>query len=126
MLAYHRCGEQDTLVPYEILRHTSMVLAEQKKPLDVKLVRTRKKDPELVEMQMGTHVRSDDYLKPDDLFDLLYVPGGLGSGEASKDKNVLAAVRRHHQAGKVSFDPFWQHALRVGQPLQEQGLWQAR
>lgn len=101
VLAYHRCGEQDTLVPYEILRHTSMVLAEQKKPLEVKLVRVRKKDPELIEMQMGTHVRSDDYLKPDDLFDLLYVPGGLGSGEASKDKEILAALRRHHQAGKV-------------------------
>ena len=28
VMAYHRCGEQDTLVPYEILKHASMVLAE--------------------------------------------------------------------------------------------------
>lgn len=101
VLAYHRCGEQDTLVPYEILKHVSMVLAEQSKTLDVKLIRTRKSDPELVEMQMGTRVRSDGYLEPNDLFDLFYVPGGLGSGVASQDPDILAAVRRHHQAGKV-------------------------
>ncbi|WP_156455619.1 HAD-IA family hydrolase [Sphingomonas sp. CCH5-D11] len=101
VLAYHRCGEQDTLVPYEILKHTSMVLAEQGKSLEVKLIRSSREGPEFVEMQMGTRVVSEGYLESEDLFDLLFVPGGLGSGEASKDQRILAAVRRHHEAGKV-------------------------
>lgn len=102
VIAYPRCGEQDTLVPYEILRHTSMVLGQQKpaRQLTVSLLRPRASDPELVEMQMGTRVMSDGAIG-DDLVDLLYIPGGMGSGAASQDQVLLDLVRRHHAAGKV-------------------------
>ncbi len=101
VMAYHRCGEQDTLVPYEILKHASMVLAERGKQLRVRLLRVAESDPEVVEMQMGTRVFTDGAVEPEDMFDLLFVPGGLGSGEASKDERLRAIVRRHHEAGKV-------------------------
>lgn len=101
VMAYHRCGEQDTLVPYEILKHATMVLAEQGKQLRVRLLRVAEPDPEVVEMQMGTRVFTDGAVEPEDLFDLLFVPGGLGSGEASKDERLLDIVRKHHAAGKV-------------------------
>ena len=100
VVAYQRCGEQDTLVPYEILKHTAMVLADKGRALSVKLLRVGEGDGP-VEMQMGTRVLPDGDLEPEDMFDLLFVPGGLGSGEASKDERIIAAVRRHHEAGKV-------------------------
>ena len=36
-----------------------------------------------------------------DLYDLLYVPGGIGSGAASLDEGMLSLIRRHYEAGKV-------------------------
>lgn len=103
VVAYHRCGEQDTLVPYEILKHTSMVLEQQQPPrsLSVRLLRPKSDSPELVEMQMGTRVMTDGALAADELFDLLFIPGGMGSGVASQDADLLEAVRRHHGAGKI-------------------------
>lgn len=103
VIAYHRCGEQDTLVPYEILKHASMVLGQQTpaRSLGVRLLRLRAADPELVEMQMGTRVMTDGAVADGEMFDLLFIPGGLGSGEASKDPGLLDLVRRHHAAGKV-------------------------
>jgi putative intracellular protease/amidase/hemerythrin-like domain-containing protein len=101
VMAYHRCGEQDTLVPYEILKHAAMVLAQQGKSLRVRLLRVAESDSEVVEMQMGTRVFTDGAVEPEDMFDLLFVPGGLGSGEASKDERLRAIVRKHHDAGKI-------------------------
>jgi len=103
VMAYHHCGEQDTLVPYEILKHTSMVLGQQQPPkqLSVRLLRPDAAAPELVEMQMGTRVMTDGAAGEDEMFDLLFVPGGMGSGEASKNQRLLDIVRRHHAAGKV-------------------------
>lgn len=103
VIAYHHCGEQDTLVPYEILKHTSMVLAQQQpaRQLSVRLLRQRASDPEQIEMQMGTRVMTDGALEDGEMFDLLFIPGGMGSGAASQDPSLLDLVRRHHAAGKV-------------------------
>lgn len=103
VIAYHHCGEQDTLVPYEILRHASMVLGQQQPPksLSVRLLRLDAAAPELVEMQMGTRVMTDGVVADGEMFDLLFVPGGMGSGAASQNAALLDLVRKHHAAGKV-------------------------
>jgi putative intracellular protease/amidase len=52
-------------------------------------------------MQMGTQVVPDIALADEPLFDILYVPGGVGSGAIATDERVLDLIRRHHEAGKV-------------------------
>ncbi len=98
VIAYNRCGEQDTLVPWEILRSLAWVLSQQKRELSVELVGVEKGN---VNMQMGLQVIPQSPLTPTNTFDLLYVPGGLGSGEASRDARILDLVRRHHAGGKI-------------------------
>ncbi len=44
---------------------------------------------------------SDGIVDKADLFDLLYIPGGIGSGKASLDPAMLGLIRRHYEAGKV-------------------------
>ena len=34
-------------------------------------------------------------------FDLLYVPGGVGSGAMTLDARVLDLIRRHYNSGKI-------------------------
>jgi transcriptional regulator GlxA family with amidase domain len=69
-----------------------------KRDISVKLVNL---DDGNVSMQMGTQVVPDATLGDNDLFDLLYVPGGVGSGAMTKDKRMLDLIRRHHRERKV-------------------------
>ncbi|MFF4736051.1 DJ-1/PfpI family protein [Streptomyces sp. NPDC001262] len=107
VLGYEKCSEQDTITPLEIFKGAAMVTSGgiapwqrevQPRELDVRLVGL---NPGVVTMQMGTQVIADSTLKEDELFDVLYVPGGVGSGELTSDERVLGAIRRHHEAGKV-------------------------
>ncbi len=107
VVGYAACSEQDTITPLEIFKGAAMVLAGQIAPwprggpsqkLDVSLVAL---EPGNVTMQMGTQVVPDAVLGEDDLFDLLYVPGGVGSGPVSLDARMLDAVRRHQAQGRV-------------------------
>src|SRR5262249_41508492 len=98
VIAYNRCGEQDTLVPWEILRSLAWVLSQQKRELSVELVGVEKGN---INMQMGLQVIPQSQLNPTSTFDLLYVPGGLGSGEASRDARILDLVKRHYAEGKI-------------------------
>jgi putative intracellular protease/amidase len=107
VVGYQACSEQDTVTPLEVFRATAMVLAGQIAPwkradpparLDVKLVTLK---PGNITMQMGTQVVPDAVLDDGDLFDLLYVPGGMGSGAMSRSEALLEAIRRHAAAGKV-------------------------
>jgi transcriptional regulator GlxA family with amidase domain len=66
--------------------------------LDVKLVSV---NPGNITMQMGTQVVPDAVLGDTDLYDLLYVPGGVGSGPMSLEPRVIDVIRRHHQARRV-------------------------
>jgi putative intracellular protease/amidase len=50
---------------------------------------------------MGTQVVPDATLSEDDRYDILYVPGGVGSGELAKDERILEIIRRHHEEGRV-------------------------
>ncbi|MFJ5230904.1 DJ-1/PfpI family protein [Kitasatospora sp. NPDC088391] len=98
VLAYHRCSESDTIIPWEILTgvaiHLKNTTGEQ---LDVKLV-ALKEGP--IEMQMGAMVQPHEVLTDDVLYDVLYVPGGNGSGEATKDERVLDTIRHHYVNGR--------------------------
>lgn len=107
VLGYEKCSEQDTITPLEIFKGAAMVTSGAIAPwqrevgpreLDVRLVGL---DPGVVTMQMGTQVIPDSTLTEDELFDILYVPGGVGSGALTGDERVLGAIRRHHEAGKV-------------------------
>src|SRR5208282_1033917 len=107
VLGYANCSEQDTITPIEIFRGAAMVLGQQlnilptKAPattLEVKLVALDKGN---VKMQTGTEVVPDGVLDDQQLFDLFYVPGGVGSGDMTRNDKVLNAIRRHYQSGKM-------------------------
>ncbi len=107
VLAYEKCSEQDTITPLEIFKGASMVVSGAIAPwqrevapskLDVKLVSL---NPGVVTMQMGTQVIPDAALDDDRLYDIFYVPGGVGSGALATDDRVLKLIRRHHEEGKV-------------------------
>jgi len=107
VLAYDKVSEQDCLTPLEIFKGASMVIRGDISPwdreaapetIDVKLVSLK---GGVVTMQMGTQVVPDETLDDDALYDLLYIPGGIGSGEIAQDTQVLDLIRRHHDAGKV-------------------------
>lgn len=106
IVGYESCSEQDTITPLEIFKGAAMVLGRQLNPqnlpgdavaLDVKLVALK---PGNVKMQMGTEV-APDAVVDDTLYDLLYVPGGVGSGPMTEDATMLDAIRRHYEGGKI-------------------------
>jgi putative intracellular protease/amidase len=107
VLGYEKVSEQDTITPVEIFKGAAMVTAGaispwerevMPAPLEVKFVSAQ---PGVVTMQMGTQVVPDATLADDETYDLLYVPGGVGSGAAATDERILDVVRRHHEEGKV-------------------------
>jgi putative intracellular protease/amidase len=107
VLGYEACSEQDTITPLEIFKGAAMVLAGQIAPwqrevqpreLDVRLVSLK---PGVVKMQMGTEVIADSVLNENDLYDILYIPGGVGSGALTTDERLHKIIRRHRDAGKV-------------------------
>ena len=107
VVGYDKCSEQDTITALEVLRGASMVLAGKIAPwtrkaqastFDVKLMGLVPGD---ITMQMGTQAVSDGVVGEGDLYDLLYVPGGIGSGAASLDPAMMGLIRRHYEAGKV-------------------------
>ncbi|MER5222228.1 DJ-1/PfpI family protein [Streptomyces flaveus] len=107
VLGYESCSEQDTITPLEIFKGAAMVTSGQIAPwqreaanrdLDVRLVSL---EPGVIKMQMGTNVVADAVLNDDELFDILYIPGGVGSGALLTNDRVQKLIRRHHEAGKV-------------------------
>lgn len=98
-VGYHHCSEQDTIAPWEIFLGLRLVLEQQyNKKLDVHLLGSKEG---LIEMQMGTKVESTGVLDDTTLYDLFFVPGGVGSGDAGKDPKILEAIRRHYKSGKI-------------------------
>lgn len=99
VIAYPKCGEQDTLTVLEILKSLAWLLDSQyKTSLSVKLLVLQ---PGNILMQMGTTVIPEGVYDGQELFDLLYIPGGMGSGEATKNKAMLDLITRHYQNDKV-------------------------
>lgn len=107
VLCYEKVSEQDSITALEIFKGAALVVAGQISPwqrevgpgkLDVKLVSAQ---PGVVTMQMGTQVVPDVALDEEELFDILYVPGGVGSGAIATDERILRVIRQHYEAGKV-------------------------
>lgn len=106
VLGYPACSEQDTITPLEILKGAALVLGQKLTPLPpsgpprelrVQLVSMT---PGNVTMQMGTQVVPDAVVA-DQLFDLLYIPGGVGCAQMTQNQPVLELIRKHYQNGKV-------------------------
>ena len=107
VLCYEKVSEQDSITPLEIFKGAALAVTGQVSPwqrevppgkLEVKFVSVK---PGVVTMQMGTQVVPDTALNDEDLFDILYIPGGVGSGAIATDPQVLEAIRKHHEAGKI-------------------------
>jgi transcriptional regulator GlxA family with amidase domain len=107
ILGYDKCSEQDTITPLEIFRGAAAVLSGGLTPMPlnqpirtvgVKLLNITSGN---ITMQMGTQVVPDGVLGDQDLYDVLYIPGGVGAGEITRDQRVLDAVRRHHSQGRI-------------------------
>jgi putative intracellular protease/amidase len=107
VLAYDKVSEQDCLTPLEIFKGAALVLRGDISPwqrdstpesLDVQLVSIERG---VVTMQMGTQVIPDATLDDESQYDILYVPGGVGSGEVAKDERILDLIRRHHEQGSI-------------------------
>jgi putative intracellular protease/amidase len=109
-LCYPSCGEQDTLAPWEMLKSLAWVLSQQDpdQKLDVALgafedgltIHPNMTDEDEVTMQMGGVIDVEREVTPDSRADLLYVPGGIGSGEATKNPRILDLVRAHNAEGR--------------------------
>ncbi|MFF2201217.1 DJ-1/PfpI family protein [Streptomyces sp. NPDC058145] len=98
VLAYDRCSESDTIIPWEIMIGVAVYLKETAgEDIEVKLV-ALEEGP--VTMQMGARVEPHAVLQDDDLYDVLYVPGGRGSGAATKNERILDTIRHHHVNGR--------------------------
>ena len=98
VIGYHHCGEQDTMAPWEIFASLAWVLSQSNKELSVELVGYSN---EVITMQMGAQVQSQVPFDKDKRYDLLYIPGGMGSGEASKDKVLKKYILDHKADGKI-------------------------
>ncbi|KQW50978.1 hypothetical protein ASC77_25325 [Nocardioides sp. Root1257] len=97
-LAFPNVGEQDLLAPWELLRGLSYDLARDgEDQLDITLGNF---DGGVVTTHMGAQLQLDRTLTAEDRFDLLYVPGGIGGGEAAQDERVLDLIRAHHAEGR--------------------------
>jgi putative intracellular protease/amidase len=112
-LCYPRCGEQDTLTPWEMLKSLAWVLDQQGqgRKLEVSLgwfdedeglsVAPNMVHPEEeVHMQMGAEVDLEREIDASTRADVLYVPGGMGSGDATKDQRIRDIVKAHHDDGR--------------------------
>lgn len=97
VLGYPNVGEQDLLAPWELLRSLAWTMSQQGEALEVTLGSF---EGGTISTQMGAKLESERQIVPSDRFDLIYIPGGIGAGEASKDDTVLQFIRDHHAEGR--------------------------
>lgn len=96
-LVYPNVGEQDLLVPWELLRSVAWSLGQQGRRLDVVLGSF---DRGPVPTQMGTTIQPSRVVTEADRFDLVYVPGGIGAGAQSTNATLGRFLRTHHAEGR--------------------------
>ncbi|MEK7946243.1 DJ-1/PfpI family protein [Pigmentiphaga sp. YJ18] len=88
-LVFPQVSEQDLYAAWELMR----AVAFTRPDLDVS-IGSFHDDP--LPTHMGSSVSPQRIVKESDRFDVLYIPGGIGAGEASKDPRVLGLIRAHH------------------------------
>lgn len=96
-LTFPQVSEQDLLAAWELMRSLAWDFAQQGKQLDVTMGGFA---PGPVATHMGTQIKTDRVITAADRFDVLYVPGGLGGGPASKNPAILDLIRKHHTEGR--------------------------
>ncbi|MFE3543887.1 DJ-1/PfpI family protein [Nocardia sp. NPDC059177] len=95
-LAFPNVGEQDLLAPWELFKALAFDLDQQGETLNVTLGSF---EGGLVTTHMGAQIQTEQ-VSPDDRYDLIYVPGGIGGGAASLDPQILDFIRAHHADGR--------------------------
>ncbi|WP_179950185.1 DJ-1/PfpI family protein [Burkholderia sp. MSMB1826] len=96
-LAFPNVGEQDLFAAWELMRAAAWNLSQQGKTLEVSLGSF---EGGVLPTHMGAHIQSERTVTSNDRFDVLYVPGGIGAGSASKDPRILDLIRAHHAEGR--------------------------
>src|SRR5262245_9343356 len=96
ILAFPQVGEQDLLVPFELMRALAWDMGQRGQTLDVVLGSFEDRP---VATQMGTSVMPTRRIDPAERFDLVYVPGGIGAGAQTKNETLLAFLRANQRAG---------------------------
>lgn len=96
-LGFPNVGEQDLMAAWELFRSVAWNLSQKGQTLEVSIGNF---EGGLIQTHMGAEIQSQRKLTPSDRFDVLYIPGGLGAGAASKDPRVLDFIRAHHAEGK--------------------------
>jgi len=109
-VCYPKCGEQDTLAPWEMLKSLAWVLSQTPEgpQLEVLLgafeegltIHPNMTEEEEITMKMGGVINVEREITPDTRADLLYVPGGIGSGEATKNEHIRDLIRAHNDEGR--------------------------
>jgi putative intracellular protease/amidase len=95
-LAFPGVGEQDLFAAWELLRNLSSNLKEQGQVIQVDLGSF---EGGQITTHMGAQIATRK-IASSERFDLLYVPGGIGAGAASKSESIRAFVRAHHAEGR--------------------------
>jgi transcriptional regulator GlxA family with amidase domain len=95
-LTFKNVSEQDLLAAWELMRSLAWTLSYSGETLEVTLGGF---DDEPIQTHMGATLVHQRLIQASDRFDVLYIPGGIGGGEASKDKRVLDLIRAHHSEG---------------------------
>lgn len=96
-LTFPHVSEQDLLAAWELMRSLAWTLSHSGYQLEVTLGGF---DEGLIQTHMGAALESQRVVSSNDRFDVLYIPGGLGGGTASKDQRVLDLIRSHHSEGR--------------------------
>ncbi|KNY16524.1 hypothetical protein AKG11_12595 [Shinella sp. SUS2] len=96
-LTFPQVSEQDLLAAWELVRSLAWSFGHQGRQLEVTMGGFA---PGPVATHMGTEIKTDRVLTPADRFDVLYVPGGIGGGQASKNPAILELIRQHHAEGR--------------------------
>jgi len=96
-LGFPNVGEQDLLAAWELFRSHAWSMDNAGQSLEVTLASFT---PGPITTHMGAALQVDRQLSPSDRFDLIYIPGGVGAGEAARNETILQFVRDHHAEGR--------------------------
>jgi transcriptional regulator GlxA family with amidase domain len=96
-LAFPNVGEQDLLAAWELFRSHAWSMSERGEQFEVTLGSFT---PGPITTHMGATLHVERRISPSDRFDLIYIPGGVGAGQAARDETILRFVRDHHAEGR--------------------------
>jgi transcriptional regulator GlxA family with amidase domain len=96
-LTFPNVSEQDLLAAWELMRSLAWTLSHQGQELEVTMGGF---DGGSIQTHMGAAIEGQRLVTENDRFDVLYIPGGIGGGVASKDARILDLINEHHKEGR--------------------------